>query len=391
MKQMPPLFPALLQVKSLTKPIGVYIHIPFCNKKCAYCDFYSVAVHKDTKDSYINSLKKEIYRWGAKLCRPADTVYFGGGTPSVLSSNELCDLLLAVKDAFDVKDDAEITVELNPENIDFEFLNGLKKGGFNRLSFGVQTFSDEILEVLGRRHSAQDSINAVSLARKAGFDNISLDIMLGIPDQKEDDLVKTLEKTIEISPEHISAYMLILEEKTAFFAKKDSLNFPNEDEVSRQYEKTCEILSKNGYNHYEISNFSKKEKESRHNVKYWNCDEFIGIGPSAYSFIDGKRFYYESNMHKFIKEPEVLYNDDGGDIYEYVMLSLRLKKGINEDEIKIKYLKKFSDKFKIQAKQLEENGFAVFKSNSLALTDKGMLVSNTLICDFLEEDMYENL
>ena len=375
----------------MTKPIGVYLHIPFCNKKCAYCDFYSVIVNEDTKSRYINSLKEEIYRWGAKLCRPADTVYFGGGTPSILSAEELCFLLDAVKDAFKVEENAEITVEVNPDNASLEFFTKLKKGGVNRLSIGVQTFNDSTLKNLGRRHSAEDSVNAINLARKAGFDNISIDIMLGLPDESIEDTIKNIEKAVSLSPEHISAYMLILEEKTAFFAKKDSINFPNEENVSRQYEKVCEILKHNGYDHYEISNFSKAGKESKHNLKYWNCEEYIGIGPSAYSFVEKERFYYENNMHKFIKEPSVIYNDDGGDFYEYIMLSLRLKKGINEEHIKEHYFKKFSNKFYDAAKTLTEKGYARLYENNFSLSEKGMLVSNSLICDFLEEDMYEDL
>ena len=296
-----------------------------------------------------------------------------------------------VKNAFKVEENAEITVEVNPDNASLEFFTKLKKGGVNRLSIGVQTFNDSTLKNLGRRHSAEDSVNAINLARKAGFDNISIDVMLGLPDESIEDTIKTIEKAVSLSPEHISSYMLILEEKTAFFAKKDSINFPNEETVSRQYEKVCEILKYNGYDHYEISNFSKAGKESKHNLKYWNCEEYIGIGPSAYSFVEKERFYYENNMHKFIKEPSVIYNDDGGDFYEYIMLSLRLKKGINEEYIKERYFKKFSNKFYDAAKILTEKGYARLYENNFSLSEKGMLVSNSLICDFLEEDMYEDL
>lgn len=341
--------------------------------------------------AYITALKNEIYRWGANLMRPADTVYFGGGTPSVLSAEELCEILLAVKEAFCVTDDAEITVEINPENANEEFFSRLKYGGFNRLSIGVQSLCDDTLKIIGRGHTAQQAVSAVKLARKAGFDNISLDVMLGLPNESVEKTTETVSGIAQLSPEHISCYMLILEEKTALFAKKDLLSIPNEEQVSSQYENVCQILNQNGYSHYEISNFSKIGDESRHNLKYWNDEEYIGIGPSAYSFVDKKRFHYENNLHAFIKAPVTVSDGAGGDFYEYIMLKLRLSSGINEEEIKRLYFKKFSNKFYERANLLRENGFANFENGSFVFTDKGMLVSNTLICDMTEEDMYENL
>ena len=241
----------------MTKPIGVYIHIPFCRKRCAYCDFYTAMCHREIIDKYISRLKEEICRWGGALSRPADTVYFGGGTPSVIGADALKELLLTVKGAFKVSSDAEITLEINPEDADNEFLRCVKKTGFNRLSMGFQSLQDDTLNILGRRHSANDCINAFKSARKIGFDNITIDLMLGLPNQSIEESVDTAKKIIELSPEHISCYMLILEEKTALFARQGKFRFPEEDVVSEEYLKISDVFRENGYIHYEVSNFAK--------------------------------------------------------------------------------------------------------------------------------------
>lgn len=375
----------------MAKPIGVYNHIPFCRKRCAYCDFYTAMCHEEIINKYISRLEKEIYRWGGALSRPADTVYFGGGTPSVLGEEALNRLLCAVKTAFNVSKDAEITLEVNPEDASTQFLGQVKKAGFNRLSIGFQSLDDNVLKILGRRHSADDCITAFENARKAGFDNITVDVMLGLPEQDLEGSLNTIKKIIPLSPEHISCYMLILEERTALFAKRDKLNFPYEDSVSAEYLRICDTLTKNGYNHYEISNFSKQGKESRHNLKYWNCEEYIGIGPSAYSFIEGKRFHYKANLKGFINCPCTEDDGTGGDLYEYIMLALRLKKGINEDKIKKLFNKKFSLKLIEKVQNFSRNGFLNFENGCLSLTEKGMLVSNYIICEMTEEDMYEDI
>ncbi|MBE6729326.1 MAG: radical SAM family heme chaperone HemW [Ruminococcaceae bacterium] len=373
----------------MTKPVGVYVHVPFCRKKCAYCDFYSAVLNGDTVGKYISALKEEIYRWGAKLCRPADTVYFGGGTPSVLSSEQLCDLLFFVKDAFFVTENAEITVEVNPETVDEEYLYKLKKAGFNRLSMGVQSFDDTSLKMLGRHHSAKQAQEVFKSARKVGFDNISIDIMLGLPAGNGGE--ETARKALELGAEHISCYMLILEEKTALFAQKDTLSLPDEERVSQEYKNVSLILKNGGYNQYEISNFSKDNKESRHNLKYWHTEEYIGIGPSAHSFINGERFYYERDLRNFINSPKTVSEGVGGDMYEYIMLALRLSEGICEDSLKKLYGKKFGGKFLDKADKFKNGGLATFKDGNFALTTDGMLLSNAIICEMTEEELYEDL
>ncbi len=375
----------------MTKPIGVYVHIPFCRKRCAYCDFYTAMCVDSVKEKYILSLKNEINRWGGALSRPADTVYFGGGTPSMLGAETLCDLLSAVKEAFEVSKDAEITLEINPEDATEEFLKAVKDAGFNRLSIGFQSLDDQTLKTLGRGHNAETCVNALKKAKKVGFDNISVDLMLSLPNSSMEKSLHSAEKIISLSPEHISCYMLILEEKTALYARRDKLSFPDEEATEEEYLKISEMFKQAGYCHYEISNFAKKDKESRHNLKYWHTQEYIGIGPSAYSFADGKRFHYENDLKGFINSPVTIDDGDGGDLYEYVMLALRLKEGLDEEKIKELFSKKYSSKFIESAKKLEESGFLNFKNGILSFSEKGMLVSNSLITIFMEENMYEDL
>ena len=375
----------------MTKPIGVYVHIPFCRKRCAYCDFYTAMCVDEVAKKYIVSLKNEINRWGRGLSRPADTVYFGGGTPSILGSDALSDLLTTVKNSFNVTEDAEITLEINPEDANEDFLKAVKKVGFNRLSLGFQSLDDDTLKLLGRRHSSKDSIDAFYKARKAGFDNISVDLMLSLPNTSQSGSLESAKKVIDLSPEHISCYMLILEEKTAIYAKRDMFDFPSEEAVEEEYLKISDIFKKAGYSHYEISNFSKNGKESRHNLKYWQSHEYIGIGPSAYSFIDQKRFHYNADLKGFTNSPKIEEDGMGGDLYEYVMLVLRLKDGLSEEKIKERFCKRFSEKFIKTAENFKEKGLLNFDGETVSLTVSGMLVSNSLIVEFMEEDMYEDL
>jgi oxygen-independent coproporphyrinogen-3 oxidase len=215
--------------------------------------------------------------------------------------------------------------------------------------------------------------------------------MLGLPNQSLSETETTVKKVLSLNPEHISCYMLILEEKTALFAKRDKLRFPNEDAVGDEYLSVIRLLQEKGYNHYEISNFAKKGKESRHNLKYWQTEEYIGIGPSAYSFIDGKRFHYPADLKGFIRCPKTEFDGEGGDFNEYIMLALRLKEGIREDNLKELYGKAYSKAFYEKAALLSENGLVEFNEGKLHLTDKGMLVSNAVICELTEEELYENL
>ena len=379
---------APLWVKLLAKPIGVYIHIPFCAKRCAYCDFYTAIVHKDMVRRYIKQLKNEIYRWGGQLCRPADTVYFGGGTPSILTAEELCELLFCVRKAFSLCDNAEITVEVNPESANSEFLSKLKESGFNRLSIGIQSLDDNVLGLLGRGHTSKEAINTFNTARRVGFDNISVDLMCALP---AGNALYTAKEIIKLSPEHISCYMLILEKKTVLSARKEQLSFPDEEAVEKEYLKLSELFSHNGYSHYEISNFAKEGMESHHNTKYWKMEEYIGIGPSAYSYVDGQRFHYENDLRGFISGNGTVSDGEGGDLYEFIMLSLRLSEGLYEASIKEKFGKKFSKAFYEKARLFEDKGLAMIRDGHFCLTANGMLLSHTIICEMTEEELYEDL
>ncbi len=333
-------------------------------------------------DEYSSSLLAAIKKWGGSFDRPIDTVYFGGGTPSLLT-HRLPSIVNTVKDTFKVSRKSEITLEINPEGNIESILKYAKQSGVNRLSIGMQSGNDDELALLGRRHTASDTIKTVETARNLGFDNISLDLMLGLPDSSIESLEKSLEVLCKLNPEHISAYILKIEENTAFYKQKESLNLPDEDSQAEQYLFVCNYLKEKGYKHYEISNFCKEGMTSRHNLKYWQGEEYLGIGPAAHSFIDGKRFFYPRSLKEFLNGNEPDFDGLGGGKEEYIMLNLRLKKGLSNAE----YLKKFGEAlpesflFKCETLRKAE---LIEKGENISLTDKGMLVSNSIITELLE-------
>ncbi len=362
-------------VKFLTN-LGLYLHVPFCKRKCAYCDFYSAVFSEELIDRYVDSLTESIKIWGGKLNRPINTIYLGGGTPSLLN-RRLVPLLDTVKSNFSVEKNAEITLEINPQESIEEMLIYAKKAGVNRLSIGAQSGNDAFLKTLGRTHTAADTVNAVKTARKLGFSNISLDLMIGLPDSNLDTLKKDLDFILDLKPQHISCYILKIEQNTAFYKLQNTLNLPNEDNVSDQYLFMCDYLKQNGFSHYEISNFCKKGYESVHNLKYWNCEEYLGLGPSAHSFLDSKRFYYPNDLKSFINGNEFVFDSLGGDKAEKIMLSLRLKDGIATEIL--------PQKSKEKCLTFSKNGLGILNGNIFSLTDKGMLVSNAIINEILED------
>ena len=370
-------------MKFLTKPAGLYLHIPFCKKKCKYCDFYSSFVTEELLDNYTNALINAIKEWGGKFRRPINTIYFGGGTPSLLA-HRLESVLNAVSSNFSVEENAEITLELNPAGDAKALLSYAKNAGVNRLSIGMQSGIDEELKVLGRTHTVANTINTVKLARNMGFDNISLDIMLGLPFSNKKTLTKSLEILKELSPEHISAYILKVEENTAFFREKNNLSLPDDDAVAEQYLLMCSFLKQNGYEHYEISNFCKKNRHSRHNIKYWQGTEYLGIGPAAHSFIADKRFYYPRDLKAFIKGNQPIFDGEGGGKEEYIMLRLRLKDGISIPEYISLFGEEPNEKFFDKCRLFENAGYLNRKNDKINLTDNGMLISNSIISELLE-------
>lgn len=355
--------------------------MPFCKSKCGYCDFYSMCAGNTA--AYVQKIKQQLEIWGGRITRPIDTLYFGGGTPSVLGDG-IADIITAAKNNFNFCS-AEITVEANPADNLEDFFAAILKAGANRLSLGVQSAVDSELEILGRRHNFLAAAKTVKAARKAGFDNISVDLMLGIPEQTEQSLSFTLDRFCELEPDHISAYMLKIEKNTPFYEKKEFLTLPDDDQTAELYTQACTTLQSRGYAQYEISNFAKKGKYSRHNLKYWNCDEYLGLGPAAHSFIDGKRYYFSADLDAFMQNPVMIEDGNGGTAQEYAMLRLRLSDGIVFGEFEKRFGRTPSQKFIKKAQDLAAHGFMLCDGKSVCLTQKGFLVSNTIIGGLYED------
>ena len=367
----------------MTNSLGLYIHIPFCENKCNYCSFYSFRPDGQQKGKYTEALCAEIRKWGVRNARPISSIYLGGGTPSLLSGEELEKILSAIRKSFKITDDCEITCEVNPNSSDL-FLENAARLGVNRISVGIQSANDYELKTLGRLHTFEEAKSTVFKAQSLGISNISVDIMLGLPDGSLKSLENSVKSILGLEPKHVSAYILKIEEGTPFAKLGGTLNLPSDDEVAEQYLSLCHLLEKSGYNHYEVSNFALDGFESRHNNKYWLCREYIGIGPSAHSFYEGNRFYYSSSLNDFFEGKEPIFDEVGGDPEEYIMLRLRLSRGLEFKEFEDKFGKSLSENFFKTAKLLEKNGLVVLDSNKLFLTHKGMLVSNSIISKLVE-------
>lgn len=364
---------------------GVYIHIPFCAKKCKYCDFVSFPEKDDIKNGYIDKLISEIAEYSGEK---ADTIFIGGGTPTVLSASQLERVLFAVKRNFDISEKAEYTIEANPKTLDEEKLRLMKKYGVNRLSVGIQSFNDGELLKIGRIHNAQESMETVELIKKCGFDNFNLDLMSALPGQTFASFKDTLAKAVELSPRHVSCYSLIIEDGTPLAEeyKNGDLKLPDEDLERDMYDFACEYLKKNGYMQYEISNFAKVGFESRHNIKYWHCDEYIGIGISAHSYLGGVRFSNTSDINEYLRgeyrsgEYTVLSFENK--IEEFVIMGLRMKCGIDKKEFETKFGYKIEDIYNEEIKKfvgyklLEDNGKRIY------LSRRGISLSNSVMCEF---------
>lgn len=362
------------------KKLGLYLHIPFCDGKCNYCDFYSQKASDNTMDIYVESVINHIEQQSRYFSNYSiDTIYFGGGTPSLLGEKRLIKILDSLNANFSL-DNPEITLEVNPTKAKVLDFKALKVSGFNRLSIGTQSANDNELKILGRRHSLSDIKSTINNAKLGGFNNISLDLMLAIPEQTTESLQRSINFCAEQEVDHISAYLLKIEKGTPFYNKKSSLNLPNEDRASELYLQTINELRKIGFNQYEISNFSKPNMESKHNLKYWNCNEYLGIGPSAHSFINKKRFYYKSSLSSFINGDSPIIDEENAEIIEeYSMLQLRLTHGICENDFKDKLGIPIPEKFSQNAKLLKNTGLVNVTADSISLTPKGFLVSNELI------------
>lgn len=347
---------------------GLYIHVPFCVSKCPYCDFYSVKYGQETAESYTEAVIRNVLHYGGEF----DTVYFGGGTPFLLWE-KICEILSFVN----IAKGAEITIEANPCTVDAQKLAILRSAGINRISFGVQSLCDNELKSLGRRHDRDTAINAVITAKEQGFDNISADIMLGTPGQTLDSVICTVQRLAELPITHISAYMLKIEENTPFANIKPEL--PDEEKVCSLYIKVTELLADLGFLQYEISNYAKEGFSCRHNLKYWNCEEYLGIGPAAHSYYKGKRFFVERDLNAFISDKyqkTSVEDGDPGGYEEYAMLRLRLSEGLKLSEYKARGGDADMLKHALGTIPCE---YFLFDGDKISLTPEGFLVSNMII------------
>lgn len=367
------------------KKLGLYVHIPFCVKKCNYCDFNSYGNLYHREDEYFNALFSEIKNSGKKyndyLC---DSVYIGGGTPTTAKKENIKSLLEILKDNFNIEKDAEITIECNPKTAGEEDFKEYLKAGINRLSIGLQSTYDELLEALGRIHTLSDFEECLSAAKSAGFTNISADLMFSLPNQSLSMWKETLYKVLKYDLSHISCYSLKIEKGTPFYSME--LNLPSEDEDADMYNMASEILKENGYIHYEISNFAKKDKMSKHNLKYWSLSPYIGLGAGAYSSFDAVRYSNSRDINEYIKEnkkEDVVELSEKEQMSEFMFMGLRKTSGVSEED----FFRRFGeDVFKVFEKPLQKhikNGVLLRKNGMIYINEKMLYVSNLILCDFV--------
>ncbi len=365
---------------------GIYIHIPFCSSKCLYCDFNSFSNMENEFLSYIDKLVYEIEN--TEIEDEIDSIFIGGGTPTVLPLKSIAKIVDAL-DKFNMLNDTEFSIECNPNTVDKNYLIGLRKLGINRISFGVQSMNDEILKKIGRSHNRQQVIDIFYNAREAGFDNINIDIMYNLPTQSVDDIKTTVKEVIDLNPEHISAYSLIVEEGTPFYKlyEKGIYALASDDEDVEYNKVVKNMLYEAGYEKYEVSNYAKQGYECKHNIKYWELDDYYGFGVSAHSKVGNSRYsnyenfyeYYENVMDKI--NIEVLCEDDI--VEEYVFLGLRMSKGIDLGEIK-KY-KHLNSSFYDTINSLKENKLINQSDNIIKLTDKGFSLLNSITLELINK------
>ena len=376
------------------RKLGLYIHIPFCKSKCLYCDFYSLPHSEEQMDRYTAALLKhmeEIAPYAAT--HSVDTVYFGGGTPSFLGVKRLCALLRRIKKLYHVEKDAEITMEANPESLqDARMVNALRREGFNRISLGVQSASDEELHAVGRIHTFEQVEQAVAAVRKGKIKNLSLDLIYGLPGQTMESWQATLDAITALEPEHLSCYGLKIEEGTPLHAMQDKLSLADDDQQADMYLYACDYLKKQGYKQYEISNFAREDCYSRHNMKYWMLDEYAGFGPGAHSDLGEVRYSYvrdlaaycdcvESGSGDLIDQQERIPPRDRDT--EYVMLGLRTTWGIDKRTFENRFRLPFAP-LEAELERFSRSGHAIYEDGRWHLTAEGFLLSNTVILAVLD-------
>ena len=367
---------------TMKHPSSLYIHIPFCKKLCGYCDFYKT-MSLAKKSEVLAALAEEMRERGSMLEGTVlKTIYFGGGTPTVCSPEELGALLVCAREVFDCSEVEEITVEANPDDLSEEYLAGLRRQGINRLSIGIQSFRDEDLGMMNRRHTAEEAVGAVERARRAGFDNISIDLIYGLPTATLEDWRENVARAISLGVEHISAYHLTIEDNT-LFGKKGVATAP-EELSDEEYRVLCEMLLGAGYEHYEISNFAKPEKRSRHNSAYWRGTPYLGLGPGAHSF-DGKstRSWNVPSVNKYLEggalECETLSSAERYE--EVVMVSLRTAEGVDLEALEAQFGPEKRAYFEHQSKPFVECGILQKRGQKIAFSQEHWLISDSVIAD----------
>ena len=377
-----------------TKPIGLYIHIPFCRQKCLYCDFPSWAGKEGQMQGYTDALTQEIRKRATEYTdRKVVSVFFGGGTPTTLTIPMLEQLMQAVLEYWDVAEDAEITTEANPGTLDREMADVLKKMGFNRLSMGVQAWQNRLLKSLGRIHSIEMFLENFKVVREAGFDNVNTDLMFALPNQTMEDWQETVKNIVSLNPEHISAYSLIIEEGTPFYDRYERGELrPADEELDRKmYCWAVGYLAEQGYAQYEISNFAKKGRQSRHNRIYWQAEEYLGMGLGSHSYMEGERFHNIYDLQEYIradgevsllkKDVEIITREDA--LAEFMFLGLRLTEGVSFDRFRERFGEEMKNIYGSQIEKLVADGLLAEDKKGIRLTERGTDISNVVFEEFL--------
>lgn len=366
----------------MSESLGIYVHVPFCRTKCRYCDFYRVGESRPKIDRFLAALHREIDGWRSHHGREVETIFFGGGTPSLLTNPEVGAVLSHLAAAFRTTVDPEITVEANPSDLDPAKLAELREMGVNRLSIGIQSFSDRELRLLGRRHDAAHAAQVVGWAREAGFDNLSIDLMLAIPGQTEASFRRSLERAVELETDHLSLYLLEVHEKSEmdFLRRERPGLFPGEEAERRRYLAMHDRLCAAGFEHYEISNFARHGKRGRHNLRYWRLEPWLGLGPSAHSFVDGRRFRHPADLGAWLADPMAIEALDNDPAQELAMLGLRLDEGIAEETL-IAATGASAGEIDRRLRRLRR--FVESSAGRIRLTTEGRVVSNPVLTELL--------
>lgn len=376
----------------MLKNLGIYVHIPFCVSKCVYCDFFSGLADDFTKEMYVNAVIEQINKTAPY--QRADynvvSVFFGGGTPSSLNPRLLIKILDTLKKNYNFSEDVEITVECNPGTVTTGGLLLYKDAGVNRLSFGLQSTIDADLKMLGRIHTFEDFLESYENARKHGFNNINVDLMSAIPGQSLDSWKKNLRTIVNLRPEHISAYSLIIEEGTPIYTRleKNELTLPDEDSERDMYHVTEDILASHGYDRYEISNYARPGKECRHNILYWDRTEYIGYGAGAASFVKNQRFSIKKNLESYIDNPMDCFEDiedvsEKEAMAEFMYLGLRMMKGVKENDFRVQFGRNINNVYGDIISNYCKSGHLSYENGIIKLTQKGIDVSNYIFADFI--------